>query len=135
MSEASDYLELKVLEHIVGKNVYSIPTAYVALLTAPAVDSDTSVEIAAKEPTYPEYTRATTTGGTWAAAAGGSISNAGEIAFPQALSGSDTITSFCIMDSSSGGNMLCYGDLTVNISVVAGVTPKFEAGNLTISLD
>lgn len=54
-----------------------------------------------------------------------SVSPAATIVFPTAASGSETETHFGVGTSSSGaGNLLYYGTISPNISVVAGVIPQ-----------
>jgi hypothetical protein len=54
-----------------------------------------------------------------------SVSPAADITFPQATSGTATITHFAVGTASSGtGKLLYYGTVTPNIAVSAGVTPR-----------
>lgn len=133
MSQASDYLELKLLDHIVGKTSYTMPTVYLALCSATVTDAMTGSTIT--EVSYTGYARKVTAGGDWNAAAAGNIDNAAELAFPECTAGSDTVTHFALVDASSAGNLLCYGTLTTPLAISVGVTPKFSAGDLDISLD
>jgi hypothetical protein len=126
MSQASDYLELKILDHIVGKTSFTMPTAYVALLTSAPSDADTGSTIT--EANYTGYARVSTAGADWNAAAAGAISNANDITFGECTGGSSNCTHFAIVDAASAGNMLAYGTLDTAMNVVTGVTPKFAGG-------
>lgn len=54
-----------------------------------------------------------------------SVSPAADITFPQATSGSATITHFAVGTASSGAGKILYsGTVTPNIAVSAGVTPR-----------
>jgi hypothetical protein len=53
------------------------------------------------------------------------------VTFPEATSGSETITHFAIGDAVSGaGNILYFGSLSASVAVAAGITIKFNAGNI-----
>lgn len=122
----SDYLENKVLEHIVGKTAYTMPTAYVALYTVTPTDAGGGTEAA-----YTSYARVTTSGATWGTAAAGSITNAAAITFPACTGGSSNVVAFGVLDASSGGNLLFYGPCSLSVST--GITPQFAIGALTVT--
>lgn len=62
--------------------------------------------------------------------------NDNAITYPQASSGSETLTHFGLGSASSAaGNLFLYGALTASLAVSAGITPEFAAGALDISLD
>jgi hypothetical protein len=64
-----------------------------------------------------------------------SVSPAADITFPQATSGTATITHFAVGTASSGtGKVLYYGTVTPNIAVSAGVTPRLTTAT-TITED
>lgn len=133
MAGASDYLENKLLDHITGKTSYTMPTAYVALLTATPNDASTGATIT--EANYTTYARVTTSGATWNAASGGSVTNAAAITFPVCSAGTSTVTHFAILDSGTigAGNVLAWG--TCSLAISAGITPQFAASALTLTLD
>lgn len=131
MGSFSNYLENKVLDHIVGKASYTAPTAYLALSTADPLDTGASIA----EPSGNGYARKSTAAGDWNSAASGSISNANDITFAAASGSWGTITHFAIFDSLTTGNMLLHGQLTVQKAVSNGDTVKFAAGDLVITLD
>lgn len=86
---------------------------------------------ATNETTYGGYTRksvARTTAG-WTVSSN-SVSPAANIDFPQATSGTATITHASVGTASSGaGKVLYKGAITPNISVSAGVTPRLTTGS------
>lgn len=134
MGSFSDYLENKVLEHIVGKTSYTMPSAWVALLTATPNDASTGSTVT--EPSGNAYARVAAPGTAWGSASGGSITNSGaEITFPQATGSWGTVTSFVICDASTGGNVLAWGTLTSSKTIDPGDTAKFTFSALTITLD
>jgi len=133
MSEASNYLENALVDHITGKTAYTQPTAYVALCTAAPNDASTGATIT--EADYTGYARESTAGSDWNAASGGTADNANAITFGACTAGSNTITHFAILDAASNGNVLVYGTLDPSLAVSAGITPSFAAGALSITCD
>lgn len=131
MGSFSDYLESELLDHLFGKGSYTPPTIYVALSTADPLDGGSGLA----EPSGNGYSRAQTAGTDWNAASGGSIDNAGVIAFNEATGNWGTITHFALMDAASGGNMVVHGALSVSKSIGSGDTAEFAAGDLDVSLD
>jgi len=127
----SDYLELKVLDHVFGKAAYTIPTAYVGLSTADPLDGASGLA----EPAGGAYARITTAAIDWNAAAAGAISNATALAFPTATASWGTITHFAIFDAATAGNLLASGTLTVSKTVGSGDSVTFDIGQLNATLD
>jgi len=127
----SDYLELKVLDHVFGKAAYTIPTAYVGLSTADPLDDASGLA----EPAGGAYARITTAAIDWNAAAAGAISNATALAFATATASWGTITHFAIFDAATAGNLLASGTLTVSKTVGSGDSITFDIGQLNATLD
>lgn len=134
MAGFSQYLQQKVLDHIVGKTSFTMPTAYVALLTA-APSTDAS---APTEATYTSYARKITAGADWNAATAATPSvttNAQAITFVTCTGGSSTVTHFSLMDALTAGNMLGWGALSSSLAVSNNIQPNFAIGTLTLTLD
>lgn len=134
---ASDYLELKLLDHITGKTSYTKPTAYIALLTAEPDDASTGATITEPSASY-AYARITTSGSSWAAATGGAVSNAAILTSATASGGDwGTITHFALLDSATlgAGNVLVWGELTTPKTVNSGDSLSFAIGAIVITLD
>lgn len=129
MGSFGNYLENKILDHIVGKTSYTMPTAYLAVGTG-ATDAGLT-----GEPSGSGYARVTTAGADWAAASGGANTNANTLAFPQATGDWGVMTHFAIYDAASGGNMLAWGALTASKTVENKDILRFEAGDLDMTLD
>ena len=133
----SDYLEVELLDQIVGKTDWTMPTAYVALYTVPPTDSTAGTEVTDAN----AYARVTTAGADWNAAAAGSISNNQDLTFPQCTTSTwGTVDSFALLDSAThgAGNILVWGDLTASKAIGVGDTAKFAGGtpgDLVITLD
>ena len=132
MSGFSDYTEDAVLDHIFEGTSFSQPAKHIALCTVTITDTATGASIT--EPTDGGYARVVMA--TWDASSGGATENTNDILFAQATSAWGTITDFAICDSgtTSQGNVLCYGALTISKSVASGDTPKFATGDLDITL-
>jgi len=131
MGSFSDYTENKLLDHIVGKTSFTMPTAYVGLSTADPTDDGSGLA----EPSGNGYARVTTSGSDWNAASGGEIDNANAITFPEATGSWGTITHFALFDAATSGNMLAHGSLETSKAIGDGDTAQFAAGDLDITLD
>ena len=134
MSQASNYLENKLLDHLFDKTSYTAPSIYVALADSAPTDATTGSNIS--ETDYTSYVRVNVVAGNWAAASSGTIDNSAAITFAEATgAGTNPVTHFALIDASSNGNILCYGTLTSQLVVSIGVTPKFAIGDCNISID
>lgn len=131
MGSFSDYAEIKILEHLVGKTSWTMPTMYIALSTADPTDDASGLA----EPFGGSYARVATAGGDWDAASGGAIANANDIDFPEATGAWGTITHFALFDAATAGNMLVHGSVTPSQPIASGNTVRLAAGDLDITLD
>lgn len=135
MGSKSDAFENLILNHTFGNVSFPAPgTVWVGLWTATLADASTGST--AGECNYTNYARVAKATGTanWAAAAGGTVTNVGAIAFPQA--GGDqtgTVTDFAVLNAASAGTILYYGALTASKVVQNGDTPSYANGVLTIT--
>lgn len=136
MGSFSNYTELKVLDHIVGKTSFTMPTAYLALATADPTDAGTGASMN-ECANANSYARVSTAGADWAAAAAGANQNANDITFPEASGSWGTVTHFALVDSGTwgAGNMIGHGSLAASKAIGSGDTPKFAAGDIDITLD
>ncbi|MHA1215906.1 MAG: phage tail fiber protein [Candidatus Thorarchaeota archaeon] len=133
--KASDYLENELIDHLVGNGSWSPPASYyIALSKADPTDDGSGLD----EPTG-DYARKSTAPGDWNTASSRSITNANDIVFAEATSDwapvGDEITHFAIMDASTGGNMLFYGEFTASRTITTGDTFVIPSGSLEISVD
>jgi hypothetical protein len=135
----SNYTEGKVLEHIVGKTSFTMPSAvYIALLTSAPTDATTGATLAEPSTTGTAYARKLTSGSDWGASTGDSITNAATITFATATgAGWGTITHIALVDNGTvgAGNVLAWGDVSVAKQILSGDTASYPASNLTINLD
>ena len=125
---ASNYLELKLLDHVLGSTSYSQPSAiYVALSTGSFNDDNSGTELSGNG-----YSRKVITFGT---ASSGSISNNSAVEFDTATGDQGTISHFGIFDASSGGNLLYHGAFSSSKVISTGDVLKISSSSLTVSLD
>ncbi len=134
MSQASNYLENKLLDHLFNKAQFTSPSIYVALCDAAPTDSSTGTTIS--ESDYTGYARINVTAGNWNTASGGNTDNSAAITFAEATgAGTNPVTHFALADAATVGNLLCYGTLTSSLTVSVGVTPKFAIGDCNVAVD
>jgi hypothetical protein len=131
MGSLSNYAENKILDHLVGKTSWTMPSIWIALSTADPTESGASIA----EPSGNNYARKSTAGADWVAASGGACDNGNAITFNQASGSWGTITHFALFDASTSGNMIAYGQLTTSKAITTGDTPQFAVGALDITLD
>lgn len=125
----SNYAENKVIDHVLGKTAFTMPTAYLALYTVAPSDAGGGTEV-----TGGSYARVAIAS-AFGAASSGSSANTSQIAFTQASASWGTVVAFGILDASTAGNLLWWGDLTSSKAVASGDTAVFNTGQLTVTLD
>lgn len=129
----SDFLELELLDHVLGNAAYTAPSnLHVALYTATPSDTGGGTEVSGGS-----YARAAVTNNAtnFPAAAAGAKSNGTEITFVTATANWGTVVAFGIHDDPTAGNLLVWGDVTPNKAINTGDTAKFAIGDLDITLD
>ncbi len=128
MSQLSNYLENKLIEHTLRNVDYTSPAAvYVALYTDDPTDADAGSEVVGNA-----YARQAATFG---AASNGVCTTTADITFPVANGGNwGTITHVGIRDADTGGNLLFFGPLAVSKTINEGDQFKILTGNLTATL-
>ncbi len=136
MAGMSNAVELKVLEHLVAKTSYTMPTSptYLALTTVAVGETDTAATLT--EATYTGYARKSVAGTDWGAAAAGQIANGNAITFAACTAGTSTVIGFALVTSSSGaGDIIVFGTLS-SLVVSATQTPvNFAVGALIVQAD
>jgi len=133
----SNYLENKILDHVLGGGDYSRPaTVYIALYTAAPTDAGGGTEV---DDTDTGYARVEVTNNStnWPAASDGAKSNGEDFTFPTATDDWGTVVAFGILDDGidPGGNLLYWGDLTASKAINTGDTAKFATGDIDITED
>jgi len=150
----SNYLSKALLDHVLGGPAsptgptapYGAPSyLFVGLWTSTLTDASTgssSGEVSGGS--YARYgsgsggTAYPNNSTTWPAAGGSTVgtkSNGTSITFPTATANWGTITYFAILDASTSGNILFYGDLTTPKTISTGDTASFAVGSLVITED
>src|SRR5262245_18540386 len=105
----SDFLELEVLDHVLGGGNYTRPTNVdIALFTAAPTDSGGGTEVAAMDYERLEIVNDAT---NWPAASSGAKANGTDFEFPEAENNWGTIVAMAIFDADTSGNMLFWADL------------------------
>jgi hypothetical protein len=134
MSAASNYLENKVLDHVLTATAYTQPsTRYLALFTNTSTNAATNLEAGTltDEISGNAYSRKTV---TFAAASGGTSATNATVTFDAATGNWGTITHVAVMDAATSGNVLFWGAVTTPKTIENGDTFQVSSGNLTISL-
>lgn len=142
MSAFSDYLENRILDHILRATPYTAPaTTFIGLLTAAPSDAGGGTEVSGGGYARAAVTSGTSTwnntqGNTTGASTGtdGTIENAVTITFPTPTAGWGTVTHFGVYDAPTGGNLLFYAPLTTAKTINTGDTVSFAAGALSLQL-
>jgi hypothetical protein len=143
MSDFSNYLENKLVDHIFRATAYTMPTTvYVALYTATPSDAGGGTEVTggsyARVQVGPSTTAWNATqGGTAGASSGtgGQTANAADIIFPAPTANWGVVTHFGLFDAVSAGNLLFWAALAASKTINSGdAAPKFLAGALTVTL-
>lgn len=132
MSAASNYLETKIYDHVLRNTSYTpAATIYVALFTSTGTAAELEAGTLTNEVTGGSYARQTIAFG---ASSNGVGSNSGTITFPTASAGWGTVRFAAVMDASSAGNVLVYGQLTSDVTINSGNTFQFNAGSFSASV-
>lgn len=128
MAGISDYLENKILDHMLRNQAFTPPTTvYLALFTSDPGDDASGTEVSGGS-----YAREAITFGS--AASGGQISNTADITFTTATASWGTVTHVGIFDAATVGNLLWHGALSASKTVGDGDTFKVNTGDLDVSV-
>lgn len=143
MSQMTDYLENKIVDHVFRATSYASPTGlHVSLHTANPTDTGSVGEVStagtgySRAPLAPSVSNWASTNGATAGAStgtGGATSNKGTITFPTPTATWGTVTHFAIWDAATGGNALLYGTLNVSKTINTGDTVSFAPDSVTVT--
>ena len=132
LSNATENTILKLLLQGTDAAFRAGATQYLALFTA---DPGEAGSLAA-EADYTGYARAALTKATAWTDGGSSFSNVALIQFGACTAGTNALTHFAVVDTSTGAvSMMISGSLSATLNVSAGIQPQFPAGALQISAD
>jgi hypothetical protein len=132
LSAASNFLENKILDHVLTATAYTQPSRFLALFTGnPGETGSFTNEVSTSGTAYARQAV------TFAAASSGSSATNATVTFPTATANFGTITHVAVVDSDTegAGNVLFYGAVTTSKLIETGDTFQISSGNLTISLD
>lgn len=108
-------------------------TVWIALHTADPGEAGSAVT---SEATYTSYARVAVTKATGWTDGGSTFSNAALVQFPQCTGGSNAITHFSVVTTTSGaGQILVSGELSATLNVATGIQPQFAIGDLDVTAD
>lgn len=128
MAEFSNYLENKLLDHVLRNVSYTSPTTvYVGLFTTDPTDAGTGTEVSGGS--YARQILSVTT------ASGGIVTSSADITFPQATASWGTISHIGILDQLTSGNLLMHTGLTTSKTIDEGDILKINTNSLTVTLD
>ena len=107
---------------------------YIALHTADPGEAGAQTT---SEAAFTGYARvAVARSGSGFTVSGAQVSNAATVQFDECTSGSATVTHFSVGTAASGtGSVVYRGALSASRSISAGITPLFNAGALTGTVD
>lgn len=127
MSAMSDYLEGKILDHVLSTTSFTMPSGvYVGLSTGSFGDDNSGTELSGNG-----YARQGDV--AFDAASGGVADNTSNIEFPAATASWGTVSHFGIFDASSGGNLLIHGALSSAKSIGTGDILRISASDLAVT--
>lgn len=122
----SDYLENKLLDHVLRNVAYVAPaTVYAALYTVAPTDAGGGTEVSGGA-----YVRKAVTFG---AAAGGQASNSALVDFGTASANWGNVVAVGILDAAAAGNLLYWGALTAAKTISLGDGATFPIGSLVVA--
>ena len=136
MASKSDYLENKILDHVLSDGAFTEPAnVYLALTTATPTDASTGATLT--EANYTTYARVEMLATEFSAASSGSKTNTAAFTFPACTAGDDTIIGFAILDSATigAGNILYWGTVTSKVIDTSNTPPTVAIGALVITED
>ncbi len=131
MASFSDYLELKVLDHVFRNTLYTQPaTVYSALFTTAPSDSTGGTEVTQASSAYTRVAM------TFATAAAGAIANLTGVFFATFAVSIPNVVGVALMDTVTfgAGNVLAYATITT-IAYNTGDQPTVATGAITVTLD
>lgn len=128
MAEFSNYLENKVLDHVLRNTSYTSPTTvYVGLYTTDPTDAGSGTEVSGGS--YARQVLSVTT------ASGGIVTSSADVTFPQCTVSWGSVGYIGILDAVTSGNLLMHTALTTAKTIDVGDILKITSGNLTVTLD
>ena len=126
MSAMSDFLELEVLDHVLGTGSYTMPTTVrIGLSTGSFGDDNSGTELSGSG-----YARQAI---TFAAASSGSAATNATVTFPTATGSWGSEGFWGSFDAASGGNLLVHGAFDSAKTIGTGDVFRINSGDLTVT--
>jgi hypothetical protein len=127
MSQMSNYLENKLVDHSLGTTTYTKPTnVYLALYTTNPTDADSGTEVSGSG--YARQVLAFTAGSN------GVSSNSASVTFTASGGSFGTVAYVGIRDALTTGNLLYYGAMTTSRTISDGESLVFDIGSIVVTL-
>lgn len=121
----SDYLESKVLRHIIGAAAYTAPASiYLGLLSSDPGETGGGTELSGGSPAYARKPI------TWGTESGGTVANSVAVSVNVPTG---TATHWGLFDAVSGGNLLYSDSFESPIATASGTPLVFAIGDITIT--
>ena len=131
MGSKADFLENKVLDHVLRNTLYTQPaTVYSALFTVIPSDSTGGTEVTNASS---GYTRVATTFCTAGATVTGQSVNTGAVTFTTAAA-AYTVVGWGLMDAITAGNLLYWATVTT-LAIAINDQATFAIGGIVITED
>lgn len=128
MAELSNYLENKLLDHILKNVNYTSPTTvYMGLFLTDPTDDGSGTEVSGGS--YARKVLSVTS------ASGGIVTSSADVTFDQATGNWGTVAYIGLFDAITSGNLLMHTALTTSKTIETGDIFKVPSGNLTATLD
>ena len=138
MSAASNFLEAKILDHVLGEGArtFTSPaTIYLALFKETGTGTLANLEAGTlTDEISTSGTAYARQGVNFSAASSGTAATNGTVSWTTATADWGTVTAVAVMDASTAGNVLFYGNLTASKTISSGDTFQISSTNLTVSL-
>ena len=126
MSAMSDYLENKLLNHVLRNTAYTSPsTVYLGLSTGSFGDDNSGTELSGNN-----YSRVSI---AFDAASSGATDNTSNVEFAAASGSWGSVSHYGIFDASSSGNLLIHGAFSAAKTIASGDILRINAGELDIT--
>lgn len=141
MSQMSDYLENKLVDHIFRATSFTMPAAmWMSLHTANPTDTGSGSEVSGNSyaraqlnPSTTNWANTQNSGSGASTGTGGQTVNNVIISFPTPSGTWGTVTHFGIWDASTVGNLLVYGALTVSKTINTSDVVTFPVATLAVT--
>ena len=126
MSAMSDFLELEVLDHVLGTGSYTMPTTVrIGLSTGSFGDDNSGTELSGSG-----YARQAI---TFAAASSGSAATNATVTFPTATGSWGSVGFWGILDAAISGKLLIHGAFASAKTIGTGDVFRINSGDLTVT--